>query len=113
MVGKYAVDVAGFEALALPELQPSPTVRLFVVDEVGRMELFSRAFFPAVQALLDAAPMVLGTVPAARPGRAVPEAEAVKQRPDVTVLSLTRENRDRQAQAVLAAVRQQLQLGGG
>ena len=35
-VGKYVVDVAAFEALALPQLQPEPGVRLYVVDEVGQ-----------------------------------------------------------------------------
>lgn len=70
-VGKYAVDVRSFEALALPQLQPSAGAQLYVIDEVGKMELFSRAFYPAVQALLDAAPLVLGTVPVARTGRAI------------------------------------------
>lgn len=103
-MGKYAVDVSAFEQLALPQLRPMPGVQLYVVDEVGKMELFSPAFFPAVQALLDAAPLVLGTLPA----RPMPEADAVKRRPDITLLTLTRDNRDAQAQAALAAVRQRL-----
>ena len=76
-MGKYAVDVASFEGLALPQLAPHcPGVRLHVVDEVGKMELLSPAFFPAVAALLDAAPMVLGTVPVARAGRTIPQVGA-------------------------------------
>lgn len=35
-VGKYSVDIASFERLALPELQLQPGVQLYVVDEVGR-----------------------------------------------------------------------------
>lgn len=65
------MDVRSFEALALPQLQPSAGAQLYVIDEVGKMELFSQAFYPAVQALLDAAPLVLGTVPVARAGRAI------------------------------------------
>ncbi len=75
-MGKYAVDVRSFEALALPQLAPSAGAQLYVVDEVGKMELFSRAFYPAVQALLDEAPLVLGTVPVARQGRAIPQVMA-------------------------------------
>lgn len=73
-MGKYAVDVASFESLALPQLAPGcPGVRLYVIDEVGKMELLSRPFFPAVAALLDAVPLVLGTVPVARAGRPIPQ----------------------------------------
>ncbi|KAI7844848.1 hypothetical protein COHA_001502 [Chlorella ohadii] len=112
-VGKYAVDVRSFEALALPQLTPSAGAQLYVIDEVGKMELFSRAFYPAVQALLDEAPLVLGTVPVARQGRAIPQVEAIKQRPDVQVITLTRENRDRETQAVLAELQRRLQSRGG
>lgn len=72
-VGKYSVDVRSFESLALPQLAPSAGTQLYVIDEVGKMELFSRSFYPAVQALLDTAPLVLGTVPVARQGRAIPQ----------------------------------------
>lgn len=39
----------------------------------GKMELLSPRFFPAVSALLDAAPVVIGTVPVARYGRSIPQ----------------------------------------
>ncbi|KAF6264432.1 hypothetical protein COO60DRAFT_1634334 [Scenedesmus sp. NREL 46B-D3] len=43
-----------FEALALPAIQPgNPATRLVVIDELGRMELFSASFYPAVQQVLD------------------------------------------------------------
>jgi nucleoside-triphosphatase THEP1 len=35
MVGKYGVDVASFEALALSALVPHPGTRLVIIDEVG------------------------------------------------------------------------------
>lgn len=72
-VGKYFVDVRSFESLALPQLAPAAGTQLYVIDEVGKMELFSQSFYPAVQALLDAAPLVLGTVPVARQGRTLPQ----------------------------------------
>ncbi|XP_052622673.1 uncharacterized protein LOC128127963 [Lactuca sativa] len=52
-VGRYRVDVASFESLALPELQFKEDTNLFVIDEVGKMELFSSLFFPAVLCVLE------------------------------------------------------------
>ncbi|CAI9268164.1 unnamed protein product [Lactuca saligna] len=52
-VGRYRVDVASFESLALPELQVKEDTYLFVMDEVGKMELFSSLFFPAVLRVLQ------------------------------------------------------------
>nr|GMD53417.1 cancer-related nucleoside-triphosphatase homolog [Ipomoea batatas] len=39
---------ASFESLALPELQVKEDTDLFIIDEVGKMELYSSSFFPAV-----------------------------------------------------------------
>nr|KAJ0190803.1 hypothetical protein LSAT_V11C800401020 [Lactuca sativa] len=52
-VGRYKVDVASFESLALPELQVKEDTDLFVINEVGKMELFSSLFFPAVLRVLE------------------------------------------------------------
>ena len=44
-VGRYGVDLGLFEAMALPALEGAlRTKRLIIVDEIGRMELFSRRF---------------------------------------------------------------------
>nr|KAJ0214296.1 hypothetical protein LSAT_V11C400204310 [Lactuca sativa] len=47
------VDVASFESLALPELQVKEDTYLFMIDEVGKMELFSSLFFPAMLRVLE------------------------------------------------------------
>ncbi|KAL7602085.1 uncharacterized protein LOC111906244 [Lactuca sativa] len=52
-VGRYRVDVASFESLALPELQVKEDTDLFVIDEVGKMELFGSLFFPAMLRVLE------------------------------------------------------------
>ena len=44
-VGKYGVDVSGFERLALPTLEvDEDDDTIYVLDEIGRMELKSDAF---------------------------------------------------------------------
>ncbi|XP_020247282.1 cancer-related nucleoside-triphosphatase homolog isoform X2 [Asparagus officinalis] len=78
-VGKYKVDVASFESLALPELQIKDGVDLYVIDEVGKMELFSSSFFPAVLRVLESNIPVLGSIPIPKCGRDIPG----EQRPKV------------------------------
>ncbi|CAB4264152.1 unnamed protein product [Prunus armeniaca] len=45
-VGKYKVNVASFESLALPELQVKEDTDLFIIDEVGKMEFVQFIFLP-------------------------------------------------------------------
>jgi nucleoside-triphosphatase THEP1 len=89
-VGRYGVDVAAFERIALPGLMPGPHTRLIVIDEIGKMECFSRAFREAVLRALDAATPVLATV--ARRGNHF--IQGLKAREDVTVIEITPANRD-------------------
>jgi nucleoside-triphosphatase len=90
-VGRYRVDLAAFEALALPAIDPARSgARLIVVDEIGKMECFSARFRQMVAAALDSDCVVLATI-ALRGDRFV---EGLKARPDVTLLHVTRQNRD-------------------
>lgn len=45
---------------------------LFIIDEVGKMELFSSAFFPAVMRVIESNIPVLATIPIPRHGRDIP-----------------------------------------
>ncbi|KAJ7944052.1 Cancer-related nucleoside-triphosphatase [Quillaja saponaria] len=68
-VGRYKVDVASFELLALPELQIREDTDLSVIDEVGKMELFSSSFFPAVLKVLESNIPTLASIPIPKFGR--------------------------------------------
>ena len=87
-VGRYGVDLASFERIALPALEAPGEV--VVVDELGKMELASSAFREAVTELLDGDRPVLATVHAFRH----PFTDALKRRPDVEVVRVTERNRD-------------------
>ncbi|XP_008809108.2 cancer-related nucleoside-triphosphatase homolog isoform X2 [Phoenix dactylifera] len=76
-VGKYKVDVASFESLALPELQVKEGTDLFIIDEVGKMELFSSSFFPAVLKILESNIPILASIPIPKFGRDIPGGFAV------------------------------------
>jgi len=90
-VGRYRVDLAAFEAVALPAIDPARSgARLIVIDEIGKMECFSARFRKLAVMAMDADCAVLATV-ALRGDRFV---EELKARPDVTLLHVTRQNRD-------------------
>jgi len=99
-VGQYTVDVEAFEELALPILEAKPDVDLYVIDEIGRMELCSARFRAACGALLQAQRPIFGSIAAARYGRSVPYCEEIKARPEVVTLNLKPSTRDQVASEV-------------
>lgn len=93
-VGKYKVDIASFESLALPELQVREDTDLFVIDEVGKMEMYSSSFFPAVLKVLESNIPVLASVPVPKYGRDIPGVTRLKNHPGSTIFTLSTSNRD-------------------
>jgi nucleoside-triphosphatase len=91
-VGKYGVDIDRFEAMALPSLERALREKeLIVIDEIGRMELFSRRFQEMVIRVLDQDERhVLGVIHQGRD----PYTGSVKRRGDVEVISVNHANRD-------------------
>lgn len=90
-VGRYRVRPEALDAVAVPALVPGPDVRLVVVDEIGKMECLSPRFCEAVRVALDGPVPVVGTI--ARGGSGF--VAEVRRRPDVTIVEVTHENRDR------------------
>jgi len=89
-VGKYGVDIAGFEALLKGlDLVGSPS-KLVLLDEIGKMECFSFYFRGIVEALLGSDKVVVATI-AAKGGGFIAE---VKRRGDCEIVEVRRENRD-------------------
>lgn len=87
-VGRYGVDLEAFERVALPALRAERGVVL--IDELGKMELFSQPFREAVLRLLDSPVALAATVHTARH----PFTEALKRRPDVELIRLKAAERD-------------------
>jgi nucleoside-triphosphatase len=88
-VGKYGVDVAALERAAAL-LTPDPAVELYLLDEIGKMEVLAPGLAAAIGRLLDSGRPLLATVAATGGGLI----SAVKARPDVELLQVTRANRD-------------------
>jgi nucleoside-triphosphatase len=93
-VGRYGVDVHGFEGLGVAALEAgiAAGARILVVDEIGKMELYSRRFLALVERVLNASSAwaVLGTVMQRRP-RALSWLEG---RADLRLVEVTRANRE-------------------
>ncbi|KAG7999957.1 Cancer-related nucleoside-triphosphatase, partial [Nibea albiflora] len=68
-VGQYVVDLPSFESLALPLFRHVGSAdaggrKVFVIDEIGKMELFSQSFIRSVRQTLDSSSCtILGTIP--------------------------------------------------
>jgi nucleoside-triphosphatase len=87
-VGKYGVDISEFEKSVVPILDSD--AELFIIDEIGKMECFSKKFVAAVRRLFASDKSVLATV--ARKGSGL--ISKVKSYPGTKLFSLTAKNRD-------------------
>ncbi len=104
-VSRYGVDVQALESVGLPALEEATAgAKLLVVDEIGKMELFSPRFREAVLRALDAGGPVLASIMLSRH----PFADALKARDDVRLIRLTPETRDRVLGEVVYALREML-----
>jgi nucleoside-triphosphatase len=86
-VGKYGVDVTSLDRVGVPALrQAAEHGDLVVIDEIGKMELFSADFRETVLQIIGSGKRVLGTIML----HAHPWADAIKQQPQVKLATLTR-----------------------
>ena len=100
-VGKYGVDIEGFEEyLALLDLERTG-VRPVIIDEIGKMECYSPFFRDLIVRLLESDRLFVATI--AR--RGTPFIESVKGREDVVKFEITRQNRDLLLPEVLERIR--------
>ncbi len=88
-VSKYGVDIDALERVGVPALRrASQQCGLVVIDEIGKMELFSADFREAVAQLIDSGTRILGTI-MLNPNL---WADAIKRQPQVNLINLTRDN---------------------
>jgi nucleoside-triphosphatase len=101
-VGKYGVDVDSLGRVGVSALRRAAEQRdLVVVDEIGKMELFSAEFREVVLQIINGGKKILGTIMF----YANPWADAIKRQPQVNLVTVTRAG----YQQVLADLRDWLQ----
>ncbi len=105
-VSKYGVDVDAFERVGVTALkQAIAQSDLIIIDEIGKMELFSEPFKQAVFAAVNSGKKVLATIMLAPH----PWADRIKNLPQVKVVEVTHASREQ----ILTNIKCWLKAGGG
>jgi nucleoside-triphosphatase len=89
-VGRYGVDIRGFDAFLSSLALGNSDARLFIVDEIGKMECYSEKFKALVRETLDSDKPVIATI-ALKGGGFIDE---VRNRNDIYLVESTYDNRD-------------------
>ncbi len=96
-VSKYGVNIKDIDTIAVPELRMArETGKVVIIDEIAKMELFSKLFAGEVTKCLNTK-RVLGTLQQGNH----PFLDEIKSRPDVQLIELTMENRNQVPMQVL------------
>jgi nucleoside-triphosphatase len=90
-VGKYGVDVNGFEAFLAELPLWAPQTGLVMIDEIGKMECLSDRFIEIIKSVFDSDRRLVATI-AKKGGGLIAQ---LKKRTDVRLFVLTRENQDK------------------
>jgi len=89
-VGKYGVDIGGFETFLDSIDFLTPEAGIILIDEIGKMECYSIKFRDLINELLNSDKTVITTV--AKKGTEF--IEKIKSRLDIQIFTLTLENRE-------------------
>jgi len=91
-LGKYRLDLSALESIGVNAIRQAVRERRHVViDEIGPMEIRSAIFRDAVNEALDSEVPLLATIFA----RSLAFTDAIKSRPDVTLIEVRSDNRER------------------
>ena len=89
-VSKYGINIQALDTIGIPALQHAASqCEVVIIDEIGKIELFFYIFNSIVLEIIDSGQKVLGTIML----KSDPCADAIKQKPQVKVITLTRSNR--------------------
>jgi len=91
-VSKYGVNLKDLEEIGVKEIEKNLKENfLIVVDEIGKMEIFSSKFREAILKALNSKNKILGTIMLKKN----PFCDKIKERKDTKVFYLTMENREK------------------
>ena len=105
-VGKYKVDIEALEDVGANALIKGKAVNadILIIDEIGKMELFSDLMQLSIADALDSTKRVLGTILEAHHYFT----EKIKSREDTLIIEVTENNRDQ----LVADIVKMLKMGG-
>ncbi len=100
-VGKYGVNLECIERIGVTSiLEGIQEKKIIIIDEIGKMELFSKYFQEIVMKALDSASPVLGTI-LFRPH---PFCDKIRDRRDVEIIEVTKENRESLSEIIISQI---------
>ena len=100
-VGRYKVDMEGFEDFLTSISFEDPRSNLVIIDEIGKMECFSARFRKVLLELLDSRRWVIATI-ALKGGGII---EEIKRRQDIRLFEINLENRESLVTEILKEIR--------
>ncbi|MCD6328895.1 MAG: NTPase [Candidatus Cloacimonetes bacterium] len=101
-VNKYGVNIDAFEMIGIPAMERAlQSADLVVIDEIGRMEMFSTKFCEKLRKVFDADKPLLATIK--RIDCAL--TKELKEREDVEIFEVTKQNRDKIFEDVLSVIK--------
>jgi nucleoside-triphosphatase len=103
-VGRYGVDVAGFEGFIRRIPFSGETTKLVMIDEIGKMECFSKEFQRLIIEILDSEKLFIAAIALKGTG---PIAK-IKKRADIRLFEISRQNQDTIISLVLSLVNSSL-----
>ncbi len=89
-VGKYKVDVKGFEVFLDSLALRDDSTDLIIIDEIGKMECFSNKFRNLVREILDSTKLFIATISLKGSGLIA----EIKTRDDIELFVLKEDNRN-------------------
>jgi nucleoside-triphosphatase len=92
-LGSYQVDVNALEQIALPVFNDLRGCNLLIIDEIGKMELFSKKFEKQIKELFSKKQklLILAIVPISND---IPLVKKLKEKKDTEVFQLSKTNRE-------------------
>ena len=100
-VGRYKVDMEGFEDFLTFIPFEDSRRKLVIIDEIGKMECFSARFRKVLLELLDSGRWVIATI-ALKGGGII---EEIKRRQDIRLFEINLENRESLVTEILKEIR--------
>jgi nucleoside-triphosphatase len=97
-VGKYGVDIEAFEKIAIPEIERAIEGKnLLIVDEIGKMELYSARFKELIVTAFDSEIPIIATI-LYKPH---PFCDRLKNGDNVNIVQLRRDNLESSLKEIL------------
>lgn len=100
-VGPYRVVLSNINSVAVPAVMRALTgSQVMLVDEIGKMELMSRAFRDIIMQALDSDGPLVATLSVSKDRFS----ERIRSRPDVSVLEVSHANREGMAGRIISLI---------